>query len=670
MTVPTLFRRLSLPFIILILTFMPGDGQVEELHSMAQPRYAGKVNAPDFPRGLQWLNTDHPISLKELRGKVVLLDFWTFCCINCMHVIPDLKKLEEKYGSALVVIGVHSAKFTTEQGTKNIREVILRYGIAHPVINDKDFEVWNSYTANAWPTFMLIDPEGKVIGRHAGEGAYDVLDPVIGETVKEFESRGALNRTPIVWKLEQSVEPESFLSYPGKVTASADGTRLYVTDSNHNRVVVISIPDGTVVYVFGSGAMGLKDGSVEEAEFNRPQGIAVDDSMLYVADTENHAIRVIDLKMRTVATLAGTGRQARDFNVPGRGTGVELNSPWDLIKRGDTLFVAMAGFHQIWTINVKTGEAAPLAGSGRENIVDGPLRQAALAQPSGITSDGTHLYIADSEVSGVRDILAGAGGYVRTIVGTGLFDFGDKDGEGEHVRLQHPIGIAWTSHGLFVADTYNNKLKLVDPESRRVKSVVGTGKAGMRDGRAADAELNEPNGLVAVGDVLYIADTNNHLIRTYDTRTGEVSTLALKGIEKRERGRMAKAFTGEEIVLPARTVSPGSGAIELTIAIPDGYHLNDSAPFYLGVNAGNVGAVEVAGPVEQNLTNPTFPIRIPVRYSAGTSQVEMDAIVYYCREGKESLCLIKQLRLKMDITVAPGAGSADAVAKVRFNAGV
>jgi thiol-disulfide isomerase/thioredoxin len=275
------------------------------------PEYAGKVNAPDFPEGIEWLNTDRPLSLRELRGKVVVLDFWTYCCINCMHIIPDLKKLERKYANELVVIGVHSAKFAGERETDNIRQAILRYEIEHPVVNDKDMAVWQQFAVRAWPTLMLIDPAGKVIGYTSGEGIYEPFDKLIGKVVETFGAKGQLDRAPLKLKLERHRAPASMLAFPGKVLADEKSGQLFIADSNHNRVVVVSLEDASVKEVIGSGEIGFADGGFEQVSFNHPQGMAFDGRVLYVADTENHAIRAVDFEKRAVATIAGTGEQAR-----------------------------------------------------------------------------------------------------------------------------------------------------------------------------------------------------------------------------------------------------------------------------------------------------------------------------------------------------------------------
>ncbi|HEX9917939.1 MAG TPA: thioredoxin-like domain-containing protein, partial [Pyrinomonadaceae bacterium] len=366
----------------------------------------GRVRAPELGNNRGWLNTDKPLSLAALRGKVVLLDFWTYGCINCIHIIPDLKRLEAKYPNNLVVIGVHSAKFENEKQSDNIRQIILRYEIEHPVVNDADFQIWQSYAVRAWPTQVLIDPGGYVVGKVEGEGNYDALDEGIADTVAEFRKRGELNEQPLKLALERAKTGDMPLAFPGKILADEKSDRLYVADSNHNRVVVAKL-DGTFLDAIGTGERGAADGAFARATFHRPQGLALDDDALYVADTENHLIRRVDLKARTVSTIAGTGVQARGFDAEAGRTearSAALNSPWDLQLVRRTLYIAMAGPHQIWRLNLARGQVSVFAGSGREARLDGSLVASAFAQPSGLTTDGRTLYVADSESNIIRAV--------------------------------------------------------------------------------------------------------------------------------------------------------------------------------------------------------------------------------------------------------------------------
>lgn len=445
-----------------------------------------------------------------------------------MHILPQLRKLEEKYGDVLIVIGVHSAKFPQEKETANVRKAVLRYEIEHPVVNDRDFVIWQSYAARAWPTLMFIDPQGRVIGRHEGEFDLPTMDEVLADMVRQFDEAGLLDRRPLRFKLEREKEWERPLSFPGKVLADAAPGRLFIADSNHQRIVVATL-DGQVTDVIGSGRKGLRDGGFGEAQFNDPQGMALQGDALYVADTKNHAVRRVDLARRAVETVAGTGQQAMMFHGGGPGRDTPLNSPWDLALHDGALYIAMAGFHQLWTLDLATGQARPYAGSGREMIVDGPLAFAQLAQPSGITTDGRKLYFTDSETSAIRAADLDGAGEVSTIVGQGLFTFGDVDGAGEQVRLQHPLGIAIHDGTLLIADTYNNKVKKVYPNTRGATTYLGSGRPGHKDGVGKEAQFYEPGGLSAAGGKLYIADTNNHAIRVADLQTAQVATLDIKG---------------------------------------------------------------------------------------------------------------------------------------------
>lgn len=616
--------------------------------------FEGEINAPDFPAGMEWLNTEKQLSLRELRGKIVLLDFWTYCCINCIHIIPDLKKLEAKYANQLVVVGVHSAKFTTEKGTDNIRQAILRYEIEHPVVNDRDFEIWNSYTARAWPTLVLINPKGKIVGAHSGEGIYDLFDRIIGDMTTYFRAKGELDEKPVSFRLEKTMAPPSLLRFPGKVLADEKGKRLFISDSNNNRILVTTL-DGDLLDVIGDGDVGARDGSFAEAEFNKPQGLALDGDTLYVCDTENHLIRRVDLKARTVTTLAGTGEQARRYNEPGVGASVALNSPWDAIVHEGKLYVAMAGPHQLWVVDLKTREARPYAGSGRENNMDGPLLEAALAQPSGITTDGKNLYFADSEVSAVRAASLPPGNAVTTIVGKGLFDFGDIDGTGDTVRLQHPLGVVYVDGRLYVADTYNHKIKQIDIRKRESRTYAGARTRGARDGERSKAQFNEPGGISATSDALFLADTNNHLIRRIDLKSGQVTTLELKGLEKLTR-HMVRRFRGRTVTADKLEIAPGAATIALSFILPEGFKYNEGAPFYVAYQTADEKSVRItADEKSRNFSEPKFPVEIPVEAVAGTTTATIDAVIYFCDEKTQQLCLVDSVRIETPIEVREGA---------------
>ncbi len=615
------------------------------------------IRAPEFPAGLQWLNTGQPLTLKELRGKVVLLDFWTYCCINCMHVLPKLKKLEHKYGDALVVIGVHSAKFANEGETENIRQAILRYEIEHPVVNDRDFRVWRTYSANAWPTMALIDPQGYIVSQQSGEGAPEAFDPIIAKMIAEFEKKGILDRQPLNLVRESEGIKESILSFPGKVSLSSEGDTLFITDSNHNRILIVSLPDGKVLNVIGSGDSGFKDGAFDNAQFNHPQGTALVGNTLYIADTENHSLRAADLKKREVKTIAGIGHQARRYTRGGDDPlSVPLNSPWDLAVLKEKLYIAMAGFHQIWSLDLKSGRIAVHAGSGYENIQDGALKSAALAQPSGLTTDGEGLYFADSEVSAIRWADTRPDGLVVSIVGEGLFEFGDIDGKGNRVRLQHPLGVAYHEGLLYIADTYNNKIKVINPKQRTSMTLAGTGKEGIEDGGFTQAAFNEPAGIAAAPNgLIYVADTNNHLIRIVDLNSKTVRTLNLKGLDK---PAAAPAESPDDYVrLDRKKAAGGKGGIMLTVHLDDGYKITPGTRMSVEIKNSNPYAAKLKETIFQSND---LSINIPVEWLAGETEFAIELSLNYCQTENEGLCYFENRRWILPVE-AGNAGAATTV---------
>ena len=624
-----------------------------------------RVRAPEIQGGRGWLNTDKPLSIAALKGKVILLDFWTYGCINCIHIIPDLKKLEAKYAKQLVVIGIHSAKFANEKETENIRRIILRYEIEHPVYNDSEYAVWQSYGVRAWPTQVLIDPAGYVVGAASGEGNYDVIDQAVGKLVEEFRKRGELNEEPLNLVLERAKVGDLPLAFPGKILADAASDRLFIADSNHNRIVVTKL-DGTLVETIGTGETGAADGAFDKASFFRPQGLALSGDNLYVADTENHLIRRVNLKSRTVETIAGTGQQTHEYFQTGAARQVALSSPWDLQLVGHTLYIAMAGPHQIWKLDLDTDTVSTFAGSGREARLDGSLQEAGFAQPSGMAVIGQTLYVSDAESNIIRAIDL-ANGQVKTLAGGDLFEFGDVDGTGDDVRLQHPLGLLANGDKLFIADTYNHKIKELDPKHERVTSLFGTGKPGQADGAAPS--FYEPGGLAQANGKLYIADTNNHAIRVVDLKTKHASTLRIDGLTPPATKNLATTETAaapnaEEIKLQPQQLRTGTNAVlEINVDLPAGYHLNPLAPQRYKVSVDGGKSITVDEKLaSSNAKDLKLPLRIPLNVvNAGATNLRAQATLFYCREDNTGTCRIKTLVWQIPIEVTPSESAPNEV---------
>jgi thiol-disulfide isomerase/thioredoxin len=528
--------------------------QVAPSQPIAGHPFPRRVPALSLDGNFEWLNATRPISLADLRGKFVLLDFWTFCCINCIHILPELKQLEHAYPTELVVIGVHSAKFKEEQDIDNIREAVLRYEIAHPVVNDSHLAIWNRYGIQSWPTLVLIDPAGEAVWVGSGERKFEDIKAIIDRGLPYYRARRLLNTAPLpLIRVEDP--PTTPLRFPGKVLADEAGNRLFIADSNRHRIVITDLA-GKLQEVIGSQTSGRADGAFDVCQFNNPQGMVLVDGKLLVADTGNHLLREVDFDSKQVKTIAGTGEQGTGF--PGRPTSrrfggpplrTALSSPWALWVHGSDLYIAMAGPHQIWKMPLAGRRIGPYAGNGREDIVDGPLLPArpfaqgfsSFAQPSGLASDGERLFVADCEGSAIRAVPFDPTGKVETLVGVmgSLFDFGDVDGTGPTVRLQHPLGVVFYDGKLYIADTYNNKVKVLDVATQSCETLAGSGESGNTDAAdAMTATFNEPAGISAAAGKLYVADTNNHAIRVIDlTDGGRVSTLELTGLAAPTAGR-------------------------------------------------------------------------------------------------------------------------------------
>jgi thiol-disulfide isomerase/thioredoxin len=470
--------------------------------------------APDFPKSLQWINVANPLSLADLRGKVVILDFWTYGCINCIHVMDELARLRERFGHKIAVIGVHSPKFDNEANPETLRSILVRYQRDEPVVNDPDYLMMRSYGVRAWPTLAVIDPAGGYVGRVSGEGHEERLATAIEKLLDLHE--GAIDETPIALSMDEATGADGWFGAPEKITVG--GGQIAVSDSQLNHILITDM-DGRILHRIGSGEPGFSDGNLSEARFRAPRGMVFDNKgVLYVADTGNHAIRKLDLKAGRVTTIAGTGRKGLRELAGTDPLTQDLRSPWDLALEGTRLYIAMAGDHQIWRMDLAENRLGPYAGSGGEGIDDGDLEDATFSQPSSLTLADGKLYVADPEASAIREIDLEKK-RVHTLVGTGLFDFGDRDGSLSGAQLQHALGVAyWEDRKLLVADTYNHKLKLIDLESGKLSTLLGNGEPGSEIGR--DVRLNEPGGLAIAGDRILIADTNNGRILDYDPESG------------------------------------------------------------------------------------------------------------------------------------------------------
>jgi thiol-disulfide isomerase/thioredoxin len=497
---------------------------------MRIPGNLPRTRAPEL-RGRGWLNTGgEQLRLGDLRGRFVLLDFWTFCCINCLHVLDELRPVEERYADELVVIGVHSPKFTHEADPDALVAAVERYAVHHPVLDDPELITWRAYAARAWPTLVLVDPEGYVVAQYAGEGHAHAIDALLAEQVAVHRERGTLQPggSPYV---APEVAPTD-LRFPAKAVRLPYGG-LLVADAGHDRLVELAADGATVVRALGEGVFREPNGLCL-----LPTDVAADLGYdVVVADTVGHRLHALVLATGETRVLAGDGEQ----RMPGDGSG-RLSSPWDVAWWQERIWVAMAGVHQLWTLDPRTGVVEIAAGTGNEGLVDGPLGDAWFAQTSGLAVDGDRLWLADSETSSLRVLEDGA---VTTVVGEGLFDFGFRDGGRREARLQHPLGVAVAADGsVLVADTYNGAVRRYEPATGELMTVA--------------SGLAEPSGLLAEGDVAVVVESAGH----------RLTTVPLGSLVRTE-GDVSRTHR------PPTDVAPGELVVEVTFTPPPGQKVDE-----------------------------------------------------------------------------------------------
>lgn len=585
----------------------------------------------------QWLNTSRSLSAYDLRGRIILLDFWTYCCVNCVHVMPELAKLEERFGRSLTVIGVHSAKFTNEADTDNIRQAIIRYGVKHPVVNDAEFRVWKAFGIKAWPSLVLLNSAGKVVARYSGEGHGEEIAADVEKLLKQTSGRPRTDALPMA--PEEGKLPPSVLRHPSRLAQgfTAEGEPvIFVADSGQHRVVAVNL-SGEVKLVIGSGEKGLRNGGFEQARFDGPQGVIYREGALYVADTGNHLLRRVDLDKRDVSTLAGDGRQGR---VPPDGAQpalkVPLSTPGDIAFWPDAqhITIAMTGLHQLWSYDVKARTVSVLAGTTEEGLRDGPALKAALAQPSGLAAAGDTLYFVDAETSSLRQLK---GGKVSTLIGKGLFEFGHVNGRQDVARMQHPLGVAADGDVVYIADSYNHRIRRY--VGGKLEDFAGTGTRGNADGAPEAASFNEPGGVLKVKNELYIADSNNYALRRVLLKEGKVETVPVREVAHKVDVAYAETLPNPMELEPLKLAE--NTPMRLQLVLPKGWHINDDAPSYLALFDLYRGKTPVVvfdrAMIQQGRL--MLPGRVGRLY-------QLQGSLYYCpSNAKDSQCLLTSVNV-------------------------
>lgn len=581
--------------------------------------------APEFPP-TQWIFSE-PIKLASLRGKIVLLDFWTYSCINCIHSLEEIKRLEEKWKNELIVLGIHSGKFPNEHNLQNLKNAVLKYKITHPVANDSNFQIWELYGISAWPSFVLIDPQGRIVARKVGERIFDVFDKLIEKLVLRSDIKQVL-KADTVQLQKENLKPikNTYLYFPSKITISPSGRELFISNSGANNVLVVHTQTGSILEEIG-GKEGFENGNFSSVKFSNPQGIYYKNENLFLADAANHAIRKIDLISKHVSTLI---KPNENFKTSPR-------SPWDLSFWNSDLIIAMAGTHQIWIFDSKNNFKTYI-GNGEEDLGDENSKNSRLAQPSAIVVYENKIYFLDSETSSLR-VYDPKEDKVKTLIGKGLFQFGDVDGKKDSALMQHPLGITAENQKIFIADTYNHKIKYYDLKSQNLVTLAGTGKAEFKDGEFSKASFNEPSGLLYWNDNLYVVDTNNHSLRILYLKDQKVETQELFYSEKLAMKKL-NMLNETDVSLPKEEISSSIKSLIVKWELKENFQWRGKNSFvkFLSKNE-KVFSLD---------SKKYFPFQsemvVPIQLNRGETTLEILALLDYCQKENPKICMTEKVK--------------------------
>ncbi len=486
-----------------------------------------KLKAIEFLENSPWINSAKPLTLNDLTGNVLMLCFWNFFSTSCTRAVQDIHRIEEAFsGRQFVMVFIHSSRFGGAISTEHVALAALRYGIRFPVMIDNTLDAWNSYGVNDWPSYIIIDAEGNIMGSLSGEDKADRIIHAIERALEDGARKNILLK--ILPSFHGQPGPPSLLSFPGKIEIDREKGHFFVSDTGHHRVLHLSLEKENTARIIAEygGRAGFSDGRTIRAAFRSPMGLSVLGQTLFVADSENHAIRSIDLNTREVTTIAGTGLAGFTPSYSGNPKKISLNMPMDIVIAGGYLFIAMAGLNQIWQLDLDNNYISNFIGSGLEGIFDGPFSASSLAKPCGIAIINQIMYIADANSSAVRaaDLKSHI---LSTLIGKGLYSFGYIDGHFSDALLLHPTGIDAIKSRLFIADTYNNAIRFSEVPGTVIRSLIGPkpDSSVVINESSELTPLCEPNDVVYHNGKLYIADSGNHLIRIYDIARQTLSDL-------------------------------------------------------------------------------------------------------------------------------------------------
>ncbi len=599
----------------------------------------------------QWFNVSRPLEVSDLEDRVILLDFWTYACVSCIQALPEIKKLEKEFGSKLTVIGIHSGKTINDKDPEEIRKAILKYDISHPVINDADAKIWDSFAVKSWPTFVLINIHGRVVKTYSGANAVKKMKIGVKKLISKFKYQINRDLLPIV--LEKNFIADTVLTFPTKLEyvnnfsyKSRQFPVLFIANSGQNNIIVSSL-SGDIIAKIGSKREGFEDGTFEAASFSNPQGMIYNDGKLYIADSGNHALRVVDFKSGMVSTLIGSGMVGKI--VDGNGEVLEaknfdLSSPSDLefFPDKNNIVIANSGTNQILSYNITKQTISVLAGNGEEGMFDGKENNS-LAQTSDLAVYGNKLYFLDAKSNSLRVI--DEKGEVKTLIGVSLLKFGHVNGDKNQALMQHPLGLMVDDTGIYISDSFNHVIRKYDFSSKQIRDLVGGKARGDGIGSAANTHFDEPNGIASVLDRLYIADSNNNRIISVSRGNFNSELLDIMPPLKISKEGFLEYLPNLQKLETAKVKADSE--IMVKINLNKGWKINDMGPSF-------VNLLEVVKDNEANLIESldwhkiqNKEMKLP-KLSKKKDYI-LQGTIYYCQDKKNALCYIKSYEQKITV---------------------
>ena len=566
----------------------------------------------------EWFNVSRPLELDDFKDRVILLDFWTYSCVSCIQALPEIKKFEERFGSKLVVIGVHSARFVNDANSSAVKKAVLKYGINFPVVNDPQLKIWNDFKIKTWPSFALINPKGNLEKIYSGPDELEQIKIDVKKLLTKYQTK--ITREPLPILLERHNRIGNVLTFPTKIEYAANFSyksrhlpALFIANSARNSIVVTSLT-GDIIVEIGSGKDGFIDGTFEVAAFSDPRGLLFDGANLYVADSGNNALRVINFKEETVETLVGSGVRGQVIDSISEAKDANLSSPSDLefFPNKNTIAIANAGSNQILTYNLKTRTVSALASN--------------LAQTSDLSAFGGKLYFVDALSSSLR--VADQAGEVKTLL--------EKDS-----KLQHPQGLLVDDTGAYIVDSYNHKIRKFDFASKK-----------LRDFTSSKLQLDEPEGIVAVLDRFYLVDSNNNRVLSINRGNLNAEILDVMPPLKLPKEGFLEYLPNLQ-TLKKVTVKLNA-EIPLKIEPEDGWKVNEEGPSFINL-------LELTGAAKADLVasfdwNALKEKEVKLPKMLSGKNYLLQGTIYYCEDKPNALCYVRSYEAKI---AAEGEGAAE-----------